>query len=36
MAENGSPSNLIELEKMCQDEWENLPKSRCVKFVGQK
>ena len=29
-----SPSNLTELEKICREEWENLPKYRCVKLVA--
>ena len=27
------PSNLIELHKICHEEWDKLPKSRCVKLV---
>ena len=27
------PSNLIELERIYQEEWEKLPKSRCTKLV---
>jgi hypothetical protein len=29
-----SPSNLIELEKICREEWEKLPKYRCAKPVA--
>ncbi|XP_036392475.1 HHIP-like protein 1 [Megalops cyprinoides] len=32
-AHRRSPSNLTELERICQEEWEKLPKSRCVKLV---
>uniref|UniRef100_A0AAZ3NX60 Tc1-like transposase DDE domain-containing protein n=1 Tax=Oncorhynchus tshawytscha TaxID=74940 RepID=A0AAZ3NX60_ONCTS len=28
-----SPSNLIELERICREEWEKLPKYRCGKLV---
>jgi hypothetical protein len=28
-----SPSNLTELEKICKEEWEKLPKYRCAKLV---
>lgn len=28
-----SSSNLIEIEKICQEEWEKLAKSRCAKLV---
>uniref|UniRef100_A0AAZ3PJB8 Tc1-like transposase DDE domain-containing protein n=1 Tax=Oncorhynchus tshawytscha TaxID=74940 RepID=A0AAZ3PJB8_ONCTS len=28
-----SPSNLTELERICREEWEELPKSRCAKLV---
>ena len=28
-----SPSNLTELEKICREEWEKLPKYRCAKLV---
>jgi hypothetical protein len=28
-----SLSNLTELERICRDEWEKLPKYRCVKLV---
>ena len=27
------PSNFTELERMCKEEWEKLPKSRCAKLV---
>lgn len=27
------PSNLIEFERICQEDWEKLPKSRCSKLV---
>ena len=27
-----SPSNLTELERICREEWEKLPKCRCVKL----
>ena len=29
-----SPSNLTELERICREEWENLPKYRCAKLVA--
>ena len=29
-----SPSNLTELERICREEWEILPKYRCVKLVA--
>jgi hypothetical protein len=29
-----SPSNLTELERICGEEWEKLPKYRCVKLVA--
>ena len=29
-----SPSNLTELERICIEEWENLPKYRCAKLVA--
>jgi transposase len=29
-----SPSNLTELEKICREEWEKLPKYRYVKLVA--
>jgi transposase len=29
-----SPSNLTELERICREEWEKLPKYRCVKLVA--
>jgi transposase len=29
-----SPSNLTELERLCREEWEKLPKYRCAKFVA--
>ena len=29
-----SPSNLAELERICSEEWEKLPKYRCVKLVS--
>ena len=29
-----SPSNLTELERLCREEWEKLPKYRCAKLVG--
>jgi transposase len=28
-----SPSNLTELEKICREEWEKLPKYWCAKEV---
>ena len=28
-----SPSNLTELERICRDEWQKIPKSRCAKLV---
>jgi hypothetical protein len=29
-----SPSNLTELERICREEWEKLPKYRCDKLVA--
>ncbi len=29
-----SPSNLMELERSCKEEWEKLPKNRCAKLVA--
>ena len=28
-----SPSNLTELERICREEWEKLPKYRCANVV---
>jgi hypothetical protein len=28
-----SPSNLTELLKICKEEWEKIPKSRCAKLI---
>ena len=28
-----SESNLTELERICREEWEKLPKYRCAKLV---
>ena len=28
-----SPSNLTEIERICREEWEKLPKYRCAKLV---
>ncbi len=28
------PSNLTELERICKEEWQRIPKSRCDKLVG--
>jgi hypothetical protein len=28
-----SPSNLTELERICREEWEKLPKYRCAKLI---
>ena len=28
------PPNLTELERICREEWEKLPKNRCAKLVG--
>ena len=28
-----SPSNLTELEQICEEEWEKIPKSRCAKPI---
>ena len=28
-----SPSNLTELERICREEWEKLPKYRCAKLL---
>ena len=29
-----SPSNLMELERSCKEEWEKLPKNRCAKLAA--
>jgi hypothetical protein len=29
-----SPSNLTELERICREDWEKLPKYRCGKLVA--
>jgi hypothetical protein len=29
-----SPSNLTELERICREEWEKLPKYRCAKLAA--
>jgi hypothetical protein len=29
-----SPSNLTELERICREEWEKLPKYKCAKIVA--
>jgi hypothetical protein len=29
-----SPSNLTELERICREEWKELPKYRCTKLVA--
>ena len=29
-----SPSNLTDLERICREEWEKLPKYRCAKLVA--
>ena len=29
-----SPFNLAELERICREEWEKLPKYRCAKLVA--
>ncbi len=28
------PSNLTELERICKEEWQRIPKSRCEKLVA--
>ncbi len=28
-----SPSNLTELERICKEEWQKIPQSRCAKLV---
>ncbi len=28
------PSNLMEIERSCREEWEKLPKNRCAKLVA--
>jgi transposase len=28
-----SPSNLTELERICREEWQKLPKYRCAELV---
>ncbi len=28
------PSNLTELERICEEEWQRIPKSRCEKLVA--
>ena len=32
--QRSSPSNLTELERICIEEWEKLPKYRCAKLVA--
>jgi hypothetical protein len=32
--QQNSPSNLTELERICREEWETLPKYRCAKLVA--
>ena len=29
-----SPYNLTEIENICREEWEKLPKNRCAKLVA--
>jgi len=29
-----SPSNLTELERICEEEWQKIPQSRCAKLVA--
>ncbi len=29
-----SPSNLTELERICKEEWQKIPQSRCAKLVA--
>ena len=31
-----SPSNLTELERICREEWEKLPKYRCASIIPKK
>jgi hypothetical protein len=31
-----SPSNLTELDRICREEWEKLPKYRCAKLKAKK
>ena len=28
------PSNLTEVERICREEWEKLPKYRCAKLIA--
>ncbi len=30
------PSNLTELERICKEEWQRIPKSRCEKLSGNQ
>ena len=32
--EQRTPFNLTELERICREEWEKLPKYRCAKLVA--
>ena len=32
--ERRSPSNLTELERLCREKWQKLPKYRCAKLVA--
>jgi hypothetical protein len=32
--QRSSPSNLTELERICREEWEKLPKYRCAKLLA--
>ena len=32
--QQNSPSNLIELQRICREEWEKLPKYRCAKLAA--
>jgi hypothetical protein len=32
--QRSSPSNLTELERICREEWEKLPKYMCAKLIA--
>jgi hypothetical protein len=31
--QQGTPSKMTKLERICRDEWEKFPKYRCAKLV---
>lgn len=34
LSTDGPPFNLTEIERMCREEWQKIPKSRCAEFVA--